>query len=108
MVRDLVTAVLGLIWAAVLALVGTRFVTLLVGTDTTSEFTDTLYRRSDFWVRPIFEHLGLTNKALLLNNGGSFEMASLVAFAVYLLAGWLLLSIVRDGIFSASDRTYAH
>jgi hypothetical protein len=108
MFRDLVTAVLGLVWVAILVLVGARFVFLLMGTDSTSRLAEALYHRSDFWLRPVFEHLGLANKALLATGGGSFELASLVAFGVYLLAGWLLLAIVRDGIFAASDPTYAY
>src|SRR4051812_7316840 len=92
--RDLVLTILSLIWAAILVLVGGRFLALLVGANADSDLINALYRYSDFWVKPFFNILGLSNKAVE-NTGGVFEPASAIAFVVYFIIGAIVLSIVR-------------
>jgi hypothetical protein len=99
--RLLVTLVT-VIWTVILFLVGGRFIALLIGANRDSQLIDWLYRHSDYWVKPFFNVLGLTNKAVE-NTGGVFEPASLVAFVVYFLAGALLLNLL-SGTFSGTLR----
>jgi hypothetical protein len=93
-IRDVILTVLSLIWAAILVLVGGRFLALLLGANPDSELIDALYRYSDFWVKPFFNVLGLENKAVE-NTGGVFEPASGIAFVVHFIAGAVVLGIVR-------------
>ena len=93
-IRDVVLTILSFVWAFILLLVGGRFLALLFGLKPNSEIVDALYRYSDFWVKPFFNLLGLTNKTVE-NTGGVFEPASAIAFAVYFIAGAIVLSIIR-------------
>ena len=93
MLRGLVSTIVGLVWIAILVLVGGRFLALLVDANRDSEIVDRLYRHSDFWVKPFFGMFDLTNKTVN-NTGGVFEPASLIAFIVYLLAGMLILALI--------------
>lgn len=105
MVRSLILTVLGLAWAAILVLVGGRFLALLAGANTDSEIIDRLYRHSDFWVKPFFNMFDMTNRAVE-DTGGVFEPASLIAFIVYFVAGLLvfaLLSAVFSGTYLRRD-----
>ena len=90
--RGLVTTILSVVWAIVLALVGGRFLALLVNANRDSEIVQRLYRHSDFWVKPFFDIFHLSNQAV--NGGGTFEPASLIAFLFYAVAGALILGIV--------------
>ena len=94
MLRDSVLATVGIIWGAILLLVGGRFLALLLGDNPDSELIERLYRQSDFWVKPFFGILRLANKAVE-NTAGVFEPASLVAFIVYLFLGAMLLGLLR-------------
>ena len=94
-IRDLLLTILALIWAAILLLVGGRFLALLVGANPDSELIHSLYRYSDFWVKPFFNILGLANKTVE-NTGGVFEPASAIAFVVYLIAGAIVVNVVRS------------
>ena len=93
--RDAVLTVLSLIWAAILLLVGGRFLALLLGANPQSELIDALYRSSDFWVKPFFGLMGLSNETVD-NTGGVFEPASAIAFIVYFIIGAIVLNIVRN------------
>jgi hypothetical protein len=93
MIRGLVSTILGLIWIAILVLVGGRFLALLVDANRNSEIVDRLYRHSDFWVKPFFGMFDLANKTVN-DTGGVFEPASLLAFVVYLVAGIVILSLI--------------
>jgi len=93
-IRDVILTILSLVWAVILVLVGGRFLALLVGANPDSDLVDALYRYSDFWVKPFFNILGLTNKTVE-NTGGVFEPASAIAFVVYFIVGAIVLSIVR-------------
>ena len=92
--RSLLLTIFAVLWAIVLVLVGGRFVALLAGANQDSELIRNLYDWSEFWVKPFFNMFGLANKAVE-NTGGTFEPASLLAFAVYLIVGafvWMILS----------------
>jgi len=93
MLRGLITTVIGLVWAAILVLVGGRFLALLVDANRDSEIVQRLYRHSDFWVKPFFGMFDLADKTVS-DTGGVFEPASLIAFVVYFIAGALVLSIL--------------
>jgi hypothetical protein len=94
MLRDTVLAILGLLWAVILVLVGGRFLALLFDANRDSELVQRLMDWSDFWVGPFFDLLGLSNKAVE-ETGGVFEPASAVAFVVYFVLGSLILGAVR-------------
>lgn len=93
MLRNLIMTVIGLVWAAILVLVGGRFLALLFDANRDSEIVDRLYRHSDFWVKPFFGMFDLANKAVE-DTGGVFEPASAIAFAVYFIGGLLVMAII--------------
>jgi hypothetical protein len=105
--RDLILTILSLLWAAILVLVGGRFLALLVGANPDSDLVDALYRYSDFWVKPFFNILGLSNKAVE-NTGGVFEPASAIAFVVYFIVGAIVLSIVRGAASGGWGGRFRH
>ena len=106
-IRDVVLTILSLIWAAILVLVGARFLALLVGANPDSDLVHALYRYSDFWVKPFFNILGLSNKAVE-NTGGVFEPASAIAFVVYFIVGAIVLSIVRGAASGGWGGRFRH
>jgi hypothetical protein len=92
--RGLIVTIFAVLWAFLLLLVGGRFLALLVNANRDSDLVDGLYDWSEFWVEPFFNLFGLTNKAVE-DTGGTFEPASLLAFAVYLVIGaiiWMIIS----------------
>lgn len=95
MLRSLVSLIVGLVWAAILVLVGGRFFALLADANRDSEIVDRLYRHSDFWVKPFFGMFDLANKTVD-ETGGVFEPASLLALVVYFVAGLLVLAILNS------------
>jgi hypothetical protein len=92
-IRGLLFTILGLIWAAILVLVGGRFLALLFDANRDSELVDRLFRHSDFWVKPFFGILDLTNETVE-QTGGVFEAASFIALIVYLVAGLLVFALL--------------
>ena len=94
LLKNLVLTLLALGWAAILFLVGGRFLALLFGANTESDLVDRLYRHSDFWVKPFFNIFDLANKTVE-DTGGVFEPASLIAFCFYFVAGLLVITIVQ-------------
>jgi hypothetical protein len=97
MIRALVSTVIGVLLAAVLVLVGGRFLALLADANRDSEIVDRLYRHSDFWVKPFFGMFDLANKTVE-DTGGVFEPASLIAFIVYLVGGMLVLGLINAAL----------
>lgn len=95
MLRGLIGLLLGLTWAAILVLVGGRFLALLADANPNSEIIERLYRHSDFWVKPFFGMFDLANKTVE-DTGGVFEPASLIAFIVYFAGGLLIFAIVSS------------
>ena len=104
MLRGLISTIVGLVWAAILILVGGRFLALLFDANPDSEIVQRLYRHSDFWVKPFFNMFDLANKTVN-DTGGVFEPASLIAFIVYFLAGLLVLSILNASFTPWVHRT---
>ncbi len=109
MLRGLISTVVGLVWAAILVLVGGRFLALLFDANRDSEIVQRLYRHSDFWVKPFFGMFDLGNKTVT-NTGGVFEPASLIAFVVYFIVGALILAVLSasfgGGITRRRTTTY--
>jgi hypothetical protein len=94
----------------VLALTGGRFLALLVDANRESEIVERLYRHSDFWVKPFFGMFDLSNEAVE-SSGGIFEPASLIAFAVYLVIGLIVLALLGSpvlGGWSLGARRHGH
>ena len=92
--RNVLMTLASLAWAAILVLVGGRFLALLFNANRNSEIVDRLYRHSDFWVKPFFGMFDLTSKAVE-DTGGVFEPASFIALMVYFLAGVLLAALIN-------------
>ena len=107
MLRSLFTTAVTVGWLIILALVGGRFLALLADANTNSEIVERIYRHSDFWVKPFFNMFDLTDRTLD-STGGVFEPASLLAFAVYFVAGAVILSVLSvpiSGWFPHRHRT---
>ena len=98
MFRNLVITIFAVFWTIVLTLVGGRFLALLAGANRDSELVQKLYDWSEFWVEPFFNMFDLTNEAV--DGGGTFEPASLLAFAVYFLAGLLVMALLSGAMFT--------
>ena len=94
-VRTIVTVPLG----GLLALVGARFAWLLVGADHQSDLVAWVYHHSDLWVRPFNNVFELQSEAA--PGGGTFEFASLVAFAAYLTFGAFLTALATRLVATA-------
>ena len=107
MLKNLLLTLLALGWAAILFLVGGRFLLLLADANTSSELVERIYRHSDFWVKPFFDMFDLTNKTVE-NTGGVFEPASLIAFAVYFVIGLLVIGAVQFATGSFTSRGHGH
>lgn len=91
--RDLLIAIISILWAILLLLVGGRFLALLADANRDSELIDRLYRYSEFWVSPFFNMFGLSNEGV--DGGGTFEPASLIAFVVYLVVGLFVMALIN-------------
>jgi hypothetical protein len=94
MIRSFAATAVTLLWAAIVVIVGGRFLVLLFNANRDSEIVSWLLRHSDFWVKPFFNVFDLTNKAVH-SSGGVFEPASLIALVVYSLAAMVVLAILR-------------
>jgi hypothetical protein len=99
--------IFALVWAAILVLVGGRFLALLADANASSEIIDRLYRHSDFWVKPFFGMFDLANKTVE-DTGGVFEPASLIAFIVYLVGGMLIMALLSATFSWGPSRRHAH
>jgi hypothetical protein len=93
-IRGLLMTLLGLLWAGILLLVGGRFLALLFDAKRDSELVDRLFRHSDFWVKPFFGVLDLTNETVE-RTGGVFEAASFIAFIAYLIIGVVVFALIN-------------
>jgi hypothetical protein len=93
----LIVGILTLFWLFVLFLTGARFLVLLFNANRDSEIVSRILRHSDFWVKPFFDLLSLSNKAIE-ETGGFFEPASAIAFVVYFVIGAVILSALRGGL----------
>ena len=89
---------LTLFWVFLLFMTGARFLILLFDANRESEIVDWILNKSDFWVKPFFDLLGLSNKAVE-ETGGVFEPASAIAFVVYFIIGAVILNLLRGAVF---------
>jgi hypothetical protein len=89
-----VGAMLAVLWAMLLVLVGGRFLLLLFDGNSASELVQWVFRKSEFWVEPLFGVGGLENMAID-RTGGVFEPASLIALVIYTLIGMLLIGLLN-------------
>jgi len=86
----LILLAVSLFWLFLLFMTGARFLILLFDANRSSEIVGWILSKSDFWVKPFFDILGLANKSID-ETGGVFEPASAIAFVVYFLVGSLVL-----------------
>jgi hypothetical protein len=93
----IVSAVISVFLAFLLLMTGSRFLLLLFDANRESEIVDWVLRKSDFWVKPFFGILENRD----VGTEGFLEPASLIAFGVYLVAGSVVLAVLR-----AADRGY--
>ena len=83
-----------LFWMFLLFMTGARFLILLFDANRDSQIVGWILDKSDFWVKPFFDILGLANKSVG-ETGGVFEPASAIAFVVYFILGSIVLSVLR-------------
>ncbi len=93
----LIIGVLALFWVFLLLMTGSRFLILLFNANREGEIVSWILSRSDFWVKPFFDLLNLSNKAVE-ETGGFFEPASAIAFLVYLVVGAVILNLLRNAL----------
>lgn len=98
--KQIVWFIIGLI-IAVLAL---RFVLLALGANPASGFANFIYGLSDIFVRPFWGIFG--NETQPQPGVGIFEMASLIAMAVYLLVGWIINRLLEIVLAPPTPPTY--
>ncbi len=98
----LIIVAASLFWMFLLFMTGSRFLILLLDANRNSEIVDWILSKSDFWVKPFFDILGLANKAVD-ETGGVFEPASAIAFVVYFILGSIVLTALRRAGSGWSD-----
>jgi uncharacterized protein YggT (Ycf19 family) len=96
-----------LLFGVVIALIGIRFVLLLLGANPNAGFTDFVYRVTNPLVTPFEGIFGAPNL-----ETGVLDPASLVAIVVYALVGWVVAKVIdialgetRTGV-QATTREY--
>lgn len=102
MIRSMCGTAVSIFMAAMVVLVGGRFLALLADANRNSQLVKGLFRHSDFWVKPFFGMFGLSNGAV--QGGGVFEPASLIALSVYLVAGMIVISVLSGAVVDRLDR----
>ncbi len=87
---DWITGLISLIIGIIAILIAIRVVLKLLAANTASGFTQFIYNITGPLVAP-FENIFGTPAA----NGAVFEVSSILAIAVYLLVGWLVIKVVQ-------------
>jgi len=90
-----------LVFGVVIALIGIRFVLLLLGANPDAGFTNFVYGVTNPLVRPFEGIFGAPNL-----DTGVFDPASLVAIAVYSLLGWVVAKVLDIAL--GETRTGVH
>jgi hypothetical protein len=80
--------------SVLLFLVGGRFIMLLLAVEPGSDSASWILRYSEFWIRPFVNIFGLQSEAA--PGGGTFEFASLLAFAAYFIAGGIVIGVISS------------
>jgi hypothetical protein len=93
----------GLFLTFLLFMTGARFLLLLLNTNKDNEIVNWILSRSEFWVKPFFNLLDLSNKAVG-DTGGVAEPASLIAFIVYAVVGSIILAALSGALFGGRGR----
>ena len=88
---DWLSGMLSLIIGVIAILIAIRVVLKLLAANTESGFTRFIYNVTGPLVGP-FQNIFGTPAA---GNGATFEISSILAIAIYLLAGWLLIKLVH-------------
>lgn len=87
--------IVSIVFGLIEIVVGLRFIFLLLGAGTNSQFVNWIYNFSHPLVAPFGTIFGHTAKAIPGTlQGSSFETASLVALVVYGLVGGILLKVL--------------
>ena len=93
----LIVGLLALFWVFLLFMTGARFLILLFDANRDSEIVGRIMRHSDFWVKPFFDLLNLSNRGVE-ETGGFIEPASGIAFVVYFIVGAVILRLLRSSM----------
>ena len=92
-----VSQLIWLIFGVIIVLIAIRVVLRLIVANPANTFADVIYNITNLFLNPFF---GLTGTPTT-TNGMALEVSSLIAIAVYALAAWLIVTLVRV-LFSKS------
>jgi len=87
---DWVTGLISLIIGVIAILIAIRIVLKLLAANTASSFTQFIYNVTGPFVAPFQGIFGTPSS----ENGAVFELSSILAIAIYLLVGWLLIRLL--------------
>lgn len=87
-----------LIFGVIIVLIAIRVVLRLIVANPANTFAEVIYNITNLFLNPFF---GLTGTPTA-TNGMALEVSSLIAIAVYALAAWLIVTLVRV-LFSKSS-----
>ena len=106
-IRNLLMTLLGLLWAGIM-LCWRAFLALLFDANRDSELVQRLFQYSDFWVKPFFGVLDLTNETVE-GTGGVFEAASFIALVAYFILGVIVFALVNlPFTMGGTGRSHGH
>lgn len=88
---DWISGLISLVIGIIAILIAIRVVLKLLAANTESGFTQFIYNVTGPLVRPFLNIFGTPAG----DNGAVFEVSSILAIAIYLLIGWLLMKLVQ-------------
>jgi len=88
---DWIAGLISLVIGIIAILIAIRIVLKLLAANTASGFTQFIYNVTGPLVRPFLNIFGTPAG----DNGSVFEVSSILAIAIYLLVGWLVMKLVQ-------------
>ena len=88
---DWISGLISLVIGIIAILIAIRVVLKLLAANTESSFTQFIYNVTGPLVRPFLNIFGTPTG----DNGSVFEVSSILAIAIYLLIGWLVMKLVQ-------------
>jgi uncharacterized protein YggT (Ycf19 family) len=88
---DWITGLISLVIGVVAILIAIRIVLKLLAANTESGFTQFIYNVTGPFVAPFLGIFGTP----AAENGAVFEISSILAIAIYLLVGWLIIRLLQ-------------
>jgi hypothetical protein len=98
----IVATLLSLFVGFLLFMTGARFLLLLFNANKSNEIVNWILAKSDFWVKPFFDIMANRD----VGTDGFLEPASLIAFFVYLIAGGLVIGLIKSANAGFGGRHY--